>query len=165
MHLLHFLRAIRILRPHILVAVPHKADRKVDQEQINVLQAAVRQRPSEQTLHLIGPVERVPQFRHVEDVLATHRALGDLLADRLAHLRLVAVQIGGVEVPVAGVDGVAYRLHSLAAGGLYTKWGPILNSGGFAHKLFLTAYVPKPRAGISRPLFSFTVGASTIFAI
>ena len=55
---------------------------------------------------------RLEELRDNEKVLAHHDALGEALAQRLAHLLLVAVRRGAVDEPVARLDGrLDSRVH------------------------------------------------------
>lgn len=75
----------------------------MDQIQVNVAQSKVGHAATAGRLHVL--MVGVPQFRDHKQVLARHSAFGDLFVQRLAHFFFVFIQIGGVKVAVAGVDG------------------------------------------------------------
>lgn len=65
-----------------------------------------------------GASSRSTHLAGEEDVLPLDHALGDLGADAVADFRLVAVDEGAIDVPVAGVDGVLDGLLDFAGLGL-----------------------------------------------
>lgn len=48
----------------------------------------------------------VPQFGDNENVFAFHDAFGDFLGNCLAHLTFVGIQISGIEMTIANVNGM-----------------------------------------------------------
>jgi hypothetical protein len=91
---------------HEVAAVPGRR-RPVDQEQVDVLGAERLERLFEGLAGLVGLVRIVAQLAGDEDLTAVQARPGD----GLAHLGLVAVHLGGVDVPVPGLERRAHRHH------------------------------------------------------
>jgi len=111
---LHFAPGVQVVHirqlqssMHVAVVVELLAHRHVHQVEVNVLQTQVVQAKAAGALHQTRIVVDPAQLGGHEDLLASHNTLGDLLGDRLPHLSLVLVDEGGVQVPVAHVEGVA----------------------------------------------------------
>lgn len=81
------------------------------QEQINIIQTQRFQTLVEPELDA-GIVCR-PDLGHDKDVLPLD-ARGEGLLETLAHLVLVAVAVGGVDEPVAALEGVGYGVLNFA---------------------------------------------------
>ena len=129
-HLLH--RLPRVLQPHHL-AIVHSAVRQlrkarvitiaverhrpVDEVQVHVRQAQIRQRLFRGRHHVARVVLAVPQLAGDEQLLARHHVIREYLLQRDAHLWLVAVRGGAVHVAVAAADGQLHRhLHFAGLG-------------------------------------------------
>src|SRR3954454_9800378 len=83
------------------VAVVERRKRPVDEEEVDVVEAEVGERPVERAAGVVGLVEAVVE-------LARHEDGGPIetgVADRLADLLLVAVHLGRVDVPVPDLEG------------------------------------------------------------
>jgi len=81
----------------------------VDQEEVERADVEVRERPVERLARVIRLVEAVVQLAGHEDLVAGQAGGADRLADAL----LVAVHLGGVEVPVADVQRLGHRLQGV----------------------------------------------------
>ena len=106
----------------------------MDQEQVDVVEAELGQRPVEGPAGIVGPVVTVVELAGDEHV-GSVKAGG---ADRLAHAPLVAVHLGGVDVAVADLQRAARPPARCPAGGIWKT--------------------PKPSWGISCPSLSVIVG-------
>jgi hypothetical protein len=80
---------------------PVARQRPVDEEQVQVVEAEVGQRPVVGAQGVVAAVEAVVQLAGHEDLVAGDARARDGLADTL----LVAVHLGGVDVPVADLEG------------------------------------------------------------
>lgn len=85
----------------------------MNQVQIDVVQPEVLQRGTACTLDQIRPVERVPQLAGNEQVLALYDSLVDFGLHAFAHLVLVLVHVGTVDMAVADIDRILHRLGDL----------------------------------------------------
>lgn len=86
----------------------------VDEVQVQVVQAEVRQGPAEGGFDGAAAMAVRPELAGDVEVLALHDAFSDLRGDRLADFFLVAVTVRAVEMAVADVDGVFHGLGHLA---------------------------------------------------
>src|SRR6201996_7979637 len=89
---------------HEVTAVPAR-QRPVDQEQVDVLGAESLERPCEGLAGIVGLVRVVAQLAGDEDLTAVEARPGD----GVAYFGLVAVHLGGVDVPVPGLERRAHR--------------------------------------------------------
>lgn len=68
---------------------------------------------------MLGAVAGVPELGGDEDVLALEAGdVGDGAADALTNLALVAVDLGQIEVAVAGLESLVDAVANLTGGGL-----------------------------------------------
>src|SRR5580693_4954831 len=81
-----------------------RRQRPVDEEQVDVVEAERLERGVERLAGGVGLVGVVAQLAGDEDVAPVEARLGD----GLAHLGLVAVHLGGVDVPIAGFERGAH---------------------------------------------------------
>ncbi len=81
----------------------------MDQEQVDVVEAQRLQGAVERSPRIVGLVGGVAQLAGDEHLAAVQAGGPDALADAL----LVAVHLGGVDVPVAHVQSLADRLGRL----------------------------------------------------
>src|SRR5580693_1670097 len=89
---------------HVVTAVPGR-QWPVDQEQVDVLGAESLERPFESLAGIVGLVRVVAQLAGDEDLTAVQARP----RDGVAYLALVAVHLGGVDVPVPGLKRRAHR--------------------------------------------------------
>ena len=78
----------------------------MNQVQVNVVGAQLLQGSLERLERALVALVGVPQLGGEEDVLASHVGV----SDSAAHARLVAVNSGGVDVAVAGLQGGGHDL-------------------------------------------------------
>ena len=116
-----------------VVAVVERGEGPVDEEQVDVVEAQLGERAVERPAGVVGPVEAVVQLAGHEDVAAVEPGR----ADRLADAPLVAVHLGGVDVPVADLQRLAH--------GAAVSPGSIWKT-------------PKPSCGIELPSFRSIFG-------
>lgn len=76
--------------------------REVDQVQVEVLEAPVREGPPDRGLDLVAVLEDGPQLRRDEELVARHEAVLDGAGDALAAFLLVAVIYNGEIQSVGG---------------------------------------------------------------
>jgi hypothetical protein len=81
----------------------------VDQVEVQLFEAQVRQGALKGRPHLVGLVAVVPELAGDPQLLALHEAVGEGLPQGLADLGLVAIDRGGIEVAVAQRQGGAHR--------------------------------------------------------
>ena len=108
------LRPQRLERPILLEALARV--RRVDQVQINVLQSELAQRVSAGP-HDRGAAKAIAreEFRRHPDVLPRHiQPLLEENGQRVAHVLLVAVDLGRVDMPVAAAQRVQHSVFALA---------------------------------------------------
>ena len=83
--------AVRVVEPLGRVAGLERdkleADREVDEEEVEVVEAEVLQRPPARGLHVLGCVEGVPQLGGDEDLLPGHHPGTDGVSYPLTNLR------------------------------------------------------------------------------
>src|SRR5580693_6077295 len=84
---------------HVVTAVPGR-QWPMDQEQVDVLGAESLERPFESQACIVRLVRVVAQLAGDEDLTAVQARPGN----GLAHLGLVAVHLGGIDVPVPGLE-------------------------------------------------------------
>jgi hypothetical protein len=89
-----------------LDVVAHRGQRPVDEEQVEVVEAHVRQALVERAQDVIALLPVVVQLAGHEDLAAVQAGL----THRLPDLLLVAVHLRGVDVPVADLQGGPGRL-------------------------------------------------------
>ena len=95
--------------PRLDVVDVDARQRPVDEEQVEVVEAEVGQALVEGAQGVVAAVEAVVQLAGHEDLAAVDARAGDGLADAL----LVAVHLGGVDVPVADLERGRDRLGGL----------------------------------------------------
>ena len=78
----------------------------MNQVQVNVVGAQLLQGRLERLKSALVALVGVPQLGGEEDILTSHVGV----SDSAAHARLVAVNSGGVDVAVAGLQGGAHNL-------------------------------------------------------
>jgi hypothetical protein len=83
--------------------------RPVDEEQVDVVELQLGERPVEGPERVVPAVEAVVELGGHEDLLARDAGVADALADAL----LVPVHLGGVDVPVTDLQGGLHRLRGL----------------------------------------------------
>ena len=81
----------------------------MDEEKVDVAEVEGRQGLLEGAQGVVAAVEAVVQLAGHEDLAAVDARAGDGLADAL----LVAVHLGGVDVPVADLEGRGHGLGGL----------------------------------------------------
>jgi hypothetical protein len=91
------------------VAVEQRGQWPVDEEQIDVIRAQVGQRGVKGAARIVGPVPGIAQLARDEDLVASQARRSHGLPDA----SLVAVHLGGIDVPVAGQQGRSDHLGSV----------------------------------------------------
>lgn len=103
---------------------------------VEVVQTKLLQGIVQRGLNLLGLVAVVPQLGGDEDVLALQAGdLGEGLLDALADLALVLVDLGQVQVAVAGLEGLVDAGADLAGADCQV---PYPSRGNVAPELSLT---------------------------
>lgn len=97
----------------IAVVVELLSDWHVHQVEIDVVQIQVAEAETAGALYQRGVVVNASQLGGHKDVTARYNPLLDFLGDGLADLCLVLVDEGGVDVPVAYVEGMARGLEGV----------------------------------------------------
>jgi hypothetical protein len=87
------------------VAALVKRNWEVDEVKVKVVEAKLSQAVVESAWDILGAVLGVPQLGCDEDVLALQTTVESLL-ERLCDLLLVAVDLGEVEMAVAGLESL-----------------------------------------------------------
>lgn len=90
-----------------IVALVERRKGPVNEEQVDLINAEVRHRLIDGALDVVGRVVGVGQLAGDVDLLAGEPGVGDRLTDP----GLGAVSLGGVDVPVAGLQSLADRLR------------------------------------------------------
>lgn len=109
-------RAIGVLRNIGVIAVGVHWNRPVHQVQIDVFQIEVLQAGIQSLRN--ARVPRAPKLCGNEDIRALETGRGEAVLDTLADLVLVAVDVGGVNVSVTGLDGMGYTGSGFARSSL-----------------------------------------------
>lgn len=113
--------AFSVFREQILRLTMLIADWRMHQELIDVVEAKILQRFPARRLNMLWIVKNVPQLGDNVDFLAFELARCDLLVDGFADLNFILVEVCGVDMTIAGLEGRLGRCVAVHLGALIRR--------------------------------------------